>query len=232
MSAIPVLITALINRPDLLDRMFDTLDVPFERALVVDNGHTGYRREGVTVFEPPFTGLGWPGSLNFGITQTPDAPWWFFTNNDAYFEPGVIGRLVERMASAEGPLLVTDGFTVGALNRAMVDAVGLFDDWSFYPIYFDDLDYARRCYLAGFPVEHGKWCLEGDIGETDVSSLTTKSDIALAHANNRTWQLNEKGYIEKWGGLPGGETFPTPWNQDLPLWAVRPDLRGRQLRSW
>ena len=229
---IPVLITALVNRPDLLDRMFDTLDIPFERALVVDNGHTGYRREGVTTFEPPFTGLGWPGALNFGITQTPEAPWWFFTNNDAYFEPGVLVELVERMAAATGPLLITEGYTVGGINRAMVDAVGLFDDWSFYPIYFDDSDYTRRVHLAGATIEYGKWCLEGDIGETDVPSLTIKSDPALAVANNRTWILNEQAYVAKWGGIPGQETFTSPWGRDLPVWVTKPDLRGRQIRSW
>lgn len=229
---IPVLITALVNRADLLTRMFDTLDVPYERALVVDNGRTGFRREGVTVFEPPFRGLGWPGALNFGITQTPDAPWWFFTNNDAYFEPGVIVEMVDRMDAAEGPAVITDGYTVGAINRAMVDTIGLFDDWNFYPIYFDDSDYSYRAHLAGFPVQFGKWCLEGDFGETDVPSLTTKSDAKLSLANNRTWQLNEKAYIAKWGGLPGEETFTTPFGLDLPLWATRPDMAGRVARLW
>jgi len=229
---IPVLITSIINRPDLLDRMFDTIDVPVERSLVVDNGHVGYRREGVTVCEPPFQSLGWPGTLNFGISQTPEAPWWFFTNNDAYFEPGVLAQLVERMERAGGPLLITDGYTVGALNRAVVDTVGLFDDWSFYPIYFDDNDYSIRCHLAGVPIEYGKWCLEGDVGETNVASQTIRSDLELARANNRTWQLNEQAYVAKWGGLPGRETFTTPWNLGLPVWATRPDITARAPRLW
>lgn len=229
---IPVLITSIVNRPDLLDRMFDTVDVPVGRSLVVDNGHVGYRREGVTVFEPPFESLGWPGTLNFGITQTPDAPWWFFTNNDAYFEPGVLARLAARMDAADRPLLVTDGYTVGALNRAMVDTVGLFDDWSFYPIYFDDTDYTFRCSLAGFPVEHGKWCLEGDIGQTDVASQTIRADDELREANNRTWKLNEAAYVAKWGGRPGQERFMRPWDLNLPLWATKPDMAGRAARRW
>jgi hypothetical protein len=229
---IPVFITALLNRPDLLDRLVDSIDVPIERALVVDNGHTGWTREGWAVVAPPFMGLGWPGALNFGITQTPDAPWWFFANNDAYFEPGKLAMMVDRMQSAEGPLVITDGYTVGALNRAVVDAVGLFDEWSFYPIYFDDSDYSYRCHLAGVPIEYDKWCLEGDIGETNNASMTTKSDPALAQVNNRTWQLNEAAYIAKWGGLPGHERYTRPWDRDLPVWATKPDPRGRMLRSW
>ena len=229
---IPVLITSIVNRVDLLDRMFDTLDVPFDRALVVDNGHTGYRREGVTVFEPPFISLGWPGTLNFGISQTPDAPWWFFTNNDAYFEPGVLAELVARMDASTGPLIITDGYTVGGINRAMVDAVGLFDDWSFYPIYWDDTDLSYRASLVGAPIERGKFCLEGDIGQTNVPSLTTKSDPKLSLANNRTWALNQQAYVDKWGGLPGNEMFTTPWNSGLPVWVTKPDIAGRQRRLW
>lgn len=231
---IPVLITSIVNRPDLLDRMFDTLDVPVGRALVVDNGHVGYQREGVTVCEPPFESLGWPGSLNFGIMQTPEAPWWLFVNNDAYFEPGSLARLVDRMQDAGGvPRLVTDGYTVGGLNRAMVELVGLFDEWSYFPIYFDDTDYSRRAALSGYPVEHGHYCLEGDIGEVDVPSLTTKSDPVLSAANNRTWALNEAAYVAKWGGLPGAERFTVPWDRPgTPLWATHPDPRGRMLRTW
>lgn len=230
---IPVLVTSIINRPDLLDRMFDSLDVPVGRALVVDNGRVGYRREGAAVFEPPFHSLGWPGSINFGIMQTPDAPWWLFVNNDAYFEPGTLARLVGRMELAgERPLLTTQGFTVGALTRACVDAVGLFDDQSFYPIYFDDNDYAYRCQLAGVPLERDHWCLEGDVGQSDVSSLTIKSDETLSHANNRTWQLNRQAYVNKWGGPPGRELFTTPWGRDIPIWATKPDPAGRYARLW
>ena len=226
---IPVLVTSIVNRPDLLDRMLDSIDVSVGRSLIVDNGRVGYQREGWTVWQPPYESLGWPGTLNFGIEQTPDAPWWLFVNNDAWFEPGKLALLCERMADPE-PKILHHVWTSVAMNRAVVEKIGLFDTWSFYPLYFDDTDYARRCFLAGVPVEEGDWCLEGD--DDWPVSLTIRSDPALSMANNRTWQLNQDAYVAKWGGLPGRETFDTPWGQGLPLWATRPSPNARQARRW
>jgi len=226
---IPVLVTSIVNRPDLLDRLLDSIDVPVGRSLIVDNGRVGYQRDGWTTWQPPYESLGWPGTLNFGIEQTPDAPWWLFVNNDAWFEPGKLALLCERMASDQAQVLHHE-WTVAAISRAVIETVGLFDTWSFYPLYFDDTDFARRCALAGVPVEEGDWCLEGD-DEWPVS-LTVRSDPALSMANNRTWQLNQAAYVAKWGGLPGSETFETPWGAGLPLWATRPSPCARTARRW
>lgn len=227
---IPVVVTSIMNRPDLLDRLVASFDVPLERGLIVDNGRTGYQADLPWVsVQPPFRSLGWPGTLNFGIMQTPDAPWWLLVNNDAYFEPGKLAALAERMDSDE-PQILHHSWTATAINRAVIETVGLFDEWSFWPLYFDDTDYAYRCHLAGVPVEHGDWCREGDDGET--ASMTIRSDPEFAAANNRTWALNRTAYIAKWGGPPGREQFTRPWDRDVPLWATKPDPWGRQARSW
>ena len=230
---IPLLVTALVNRPDLLDRLADSIDAPVERKLVVDNGHTGWTRDGWAVMTPPFLGLGWPGALNFGIEQTPGAAYWIGVNNDAWFEPGSLAELAERMESAEGPLVLHHEWTMFAMNRAVVDRVGLFDVASFYPIYYDDTDFAYRCHLAGIPVIDDRvWVLEGDIGQTGVASQTIRADERLAKENSRTWSLNHAAYVAKWGGRPGEERFTSPWDSGQPLWATRPDLNGRVARSW
>lgn len=236
---IPVALTALVNRPDLLGRMIASVDVPIGRGLVADNARLGVTApDPWRVFAPPFEGLGWPGMINFGIEQTPDAPWWMVVNNDAYFEPGRLARLVERMDAATGPLVVSQSFTCAAFNRAVIEAVGLFDTWSFFPIYHDDNDFLWRCHLADVAVEHvGDLCLEGDIGETDVQSQTIRADETLARANSRSWQLNHEAYVAKWGGPPAQETYTSPWGgrygpSPLPLWVTRPDLDGRVARRW
>lgn len=235
---IPVVITSTMNRPDLLDRLLDSLDVEVGRTLVVDNGRIGYQREGVTVFTPPFQSLGWPGTLNFGVMQAPDAPWWLLVNDDAWFESGKLALLAEDVESdiAAGRAIVNHHeWTVVALTSLVVERVGLFDEHSFWPLYFDDTDYSYRCHLAGIPVVEGDWCREGDIGHEDVKNehaATVRSDPDLAAANNRTWQLNRAAYIAKWGGPPGREQFTTPWGRDLPLWATKPDPWGRLARAW
>ena len=112
------------------------------------------------------------------------------------------------------------------MNRAVVDAIGLFDEWAFYPAYFEDDDYQRRCELGGV-----EWiAYEGNI--THERSVSIHSDPHLAQRNGQTFPENAKRYREKWGGLPGSETYATPYNLPVPLWYTKPDLAGRAARVW
>lgn len=222
--------------------MLNSIDVPVGRGLIVDNGRVGYQREfphgDWRIWQPPFQSLGWCGTLNFGMSQTPDAPWWMFVNNDAWFEPGKLALLIETMEAdiANGRAVVHHHeWTVVGLSRLVVEKVGLFDEWSYWPLYYDDTDYSYRCHLAGIPVINNDWCHEGDLDWTDLKlehASTIRSDPALAHANNRTWQINRTAYTKKWGGPPGKEKFTTPWDSGLPLWAMKPDPEGREERAW
>jgi hypothetical protein len=234
---IPLIIAPGLNRFDLLERMLRSIDVPTERGLIIDNDRTGYQKPDWigpewTVFAPPFATLGYPGSINFGITQTPAAPWWLWVSNDVTFGPGDLAAIAELMDSAgDTPRIVHYHFAAGALNRAVVDEIGLFDEWSFWPLYFDDNDYAYRATLAGVEV----LAYDGNMAEGAdgfATSLTIKSDPELALANADTWNVNKAAYRAKWGGFPGRETYLTPWNEPLPPWATRPDIAGRHRRSW
>ncbi|HZL94489.1 MAG TPA: hypothetical protein VFB99_12615, partial [Vicinamibacterales bacterium] len=150
-----------------------------------------------------------------------------------WFEPGMLAELAARIEAADGPLVLHHEWTVFAMNRAVVQAIGLFDVHSFYPIYYDDLDYSRRCRLAGIPlIDDRVWVLEGDIGQTNVASQTIRSDAKLSRANDRTWKLNHAAYVAKWGGPAGQERFTTPWDSGMPLWVTRPDMDGRADRVW
>lgn len=233
---IPAMIVPVYGRWDLTARMLGTIAEPVERGLLVDN-----RRDdpgidlppGFRVLAPPFESFGWGGSLNLGILQTPDAPWWAWCTNDIMLGPDTLPRLAHAMAEAgDRPLVITHRWAVGALNRAVVVRVGLFDEHSYHPIYFEDTDLAYRCHLAGAEVR---------IDDLDVTegadgfehSVTTRSDPELSSANNRTWALNEAAYIAKWGGLPGEERYRRPWDDPhAPLWAAKPDLDGRVARRW
>lgn len=242
MSAIPSFTTSAVNRYDLLDKMLASVDVPVDRGLVCING-PDWINGGVPadlaltgqwkVIHIPHWTLGWPGVLNFGIARMPDAPWWFFTNNDLHFTPGTLAVWAERMNNwpEHEPVVMTHRWAAFAMNRAVVERIGLFDEWSFWPLYFDDTDYAYRCSLAAIPVLNDDYgVIEGD--DDFPNSLTTHSDIRLQNANNRTWIVNQAAYVAKWGGRPGKETFRTPWNLDLPLWACRPSVGGRVEREW
>lgn len=234
---IPGLILPHYNRPDLLRRCIDSIDVPVERSLVIENGgtHHGagaamYGDRPVHIWRPPFSSIGYGGSINFGITQMADAPWWLWASNDVAFRPGALAAICARMAFEQATVLTT-GFTWGAINRAAVDLVGLVDDWSFFPIYFDDNDYERRCRLAGVQwVEMPDAVIHGDAEHGN--SLTIKSDERASAGNNRTFGENQARYVAKWGGPPRQEVYETPWNSGLPLWVTRPDVAGRARRQW
>lgn len=230
---IPVFIAPHYSRPDLTDRMLASIDVPVGRGLVIDNARSGYAPnvgpEWVT-FQPPFGSLGLPGSINFGIMQTFDAPWWLWASNDLVFSPGDLQAIANLMEAAGDPLVVTFRFAVLALNRAVVQTVGLFDEWEFWPLYFDDTDFARRCSLADIPITHDQWGIREGADGFDHSM--TIRDEKIGRANNRSWIENERAYKAKWGGLPGKEKFSTPYDSGLPLWAVKPNLDGREKRAW
>lgn len=232
---IPVFIAPHYNRSDLTDRMLASIDSSVQRGLVIDNSCSQYAPvvgPEWRVFTPPFGSLGYPGSINFGIMQTPDAPWWLWCSNDVEFGPGDLDAIAYEMEQAgPAPYIVTAHFAMGALNRALVDLVGLFDEWSFWPLYFDDNDYAYRCSLAGVNVNYNEWSIrEGADGF--ATSMTVNSDKDIAFKNSRTYAINKAAYFDKWGGGPGEETFKTPWNQNVPIWATRPNMDGRLRRSW
>lgn len=240
---VPALICPAYNRHDLLERMLESVDVPIERGLIVDNGFnydpSRLSREAlehvfhVKHWRPPFASIGYGGAINFGITQMADAPWWLWASNDVQFLPGHLATVVERMEAARGkPTIITGGFTWAALNPELVYEVGLIDDWSFFPIYFDDNDYHWRVVLAG-----ATWIEDGHTGivhgEGDGGSLTIRSDPVVRERNHHSFRENEQRYRAKWGGMPGQEVYRTPWNLDRPLWATgRPEITGRARRQW
>ncbi len=239
MTAIPSFTTSAVNRYDLLERMLASIDIPVDRGLVCINGRMEWHGADALdrlagdwrVVNLGFSSLGWPGTQNFGITRTPDARWWMLANNDLQFEPGALADWATRMdAAGNDPLVLTHRWAAWTLNAAVVERVGLLDEWSFWPLYFDDTDYAYRCHLAGIPIVQMGGVAEGD--EDHPNGLTTASDDRLRDASRKTWIINQAAYVAKWGGRPGRETFKTPWNLDLPLWATRPSMAGRVEREW
>lgn len=242
---IPALVCPVYNRWDLAFRMLDSIDVDVERLLIVDNStdapdtmtglrpFLGHRNGGRTkVWRPPYTGIGYGGAINLMVSQNPDAPWWMWVSNDVEFHPGHLATVVARMNEATGPRIVTGGFTWGAVNAELVDVVGLVDDWSFFPVYYDDNDYHYRCKLAGV-----EWIEDWATGSTHGdgvhgASVTIRSDPAARLANDRSFQHNARAYVAKWGGGPGHERFTTPWDSGMPVWVTRPDISGRSSRRW
>lgn len=229
---IPVLVCPVVGDFDMAERMLASVDHPVGRVVIVDNSLTGWEsRSGLPIsYIRPILGLGYPGGINAGISQTPDAPWWLWCSADLTFGPGDLGRVATMMGAATGARVVTGSdrrlrFVYGAVNAECVRRVGLMDEWSFYPIYYDDDDYELRCRLAGVD-----W-LRFDGGMSHAGSATI-ADPGHGAANGRTFPMNRDAYVAKWGGPPGAERFSTPWDLGVPLSHVRPDPAARAARRW
>jgi len=182
---IPVLGVAVLNRPDLLDRLLASIDVLVEDLIIIDNAgglDFGDCEAAENVWHLPFpTNLGVSGSWNTVIRSTPFAPWWLIVNSDAYFLPGQLAAIAE--AARPDALCLTEAeppwaaFTVG---EEVVSTVGLFDE-RFYPAYCEDLDYERRVTAAGYDID----VIPVAVGHDNSSTI--RSDPALAAANIRTY---------------------------------------------
>jgi hypothetical protein len=227
---IPVLIVPVLDNWDSARRMLKTVSA--KRTVIVDNGRLGMRHAGAEHIRP-ILNLGFSGSINAGIGQTPEAPWWMWASVDVEFTDADLINIIALMESATGPRVVTGDrsddrllrFAYAAINREAIEAVGLLDEWTFYPLYYEDDDYQYRCQLGGV-----EW-VEYNGAIKHQRSMTIRAP-ARAMSNAATFPANARAYQSKWGGLPSSERFSRPWDLPVPLDYTRPDIAARAKRTW
>ena len=187
-----------------------------EEILVIDNGSQRLASQlagtKATVFEPDGN-LGVAASWNYLIRlafdRNPHLNWLLLLNDDIELHGGQLALIREELLYAEcrGSWFMAGPFqwSVFALSRACVSKVGFFDE-NFYPAYFEDNDYHRRIGLA----DGSKYYAGGSarVPATKRSSVT----ISRRPEVNQ-FQKNRDYYMRKWGGPPGAEVFPSPWNR-------------------
>jgi GT2 family glycosyltransferase len=239
---IPAVVIPALSNFDMLEANLATFDAQVERLVIIDNSQTGYEYqppqgscvESVSVIRP-ILNVGVTGGFNDGICQTPGASWWLLSSVDIGYGPGDLANIAKLIASAGAlPAVVTgsrndDRLLRGAymaVNQACIRAVGLYDEWAFFPCYFEDDDYVRRCELGGV-----RW-IEYDGTIKHDRSITIRTDAHAEARNRETYPDNLRRYIEKWGGQPRQERFMTPYDMPVPLSYTRVDLPGRAARHW
>lgn len=100
----------------------------------------------------------------------------------------------------EGP-----DFACFMISRDAFVDVGHFDS-VFTPAYFEDNDYHRRVLLAdrkAYNVLAAKFYHYGSQTQNSKHKGIVTSDMFVA---------NRQRYADKWGGIPGSETYKTPYN--------------------
>lgn len=192
---IPVMIVPILTRPELLDRMLNTVDHHVGTLVIIDNGHAlpgdfPHRdwAENAYVLRMP-SNLGVSTSWNLGIKATPHAPWWLIANFDVTWPAGSLEQFdtedashVLRLAHASPPWCA---FTVG---EDVVRQVGLFDEY-IHPAYGEDNDFERRCQAVGVPV------VQSGIPVEHRNSSTL--DGGYRAANDRTFMANMEYHAAK-----------------------------------
>jgi GT2 family glycosyltransferase len=186
------LIVPVLNRYDLLQRMLDSVDVPVDHLLIIDNGlgtdtlELSERFAKVTHLRMP-ANLGVAGSWNLGIKSFPYAHRWFIVSNDVVFQPGALEKLSQ--ARRDEITLTADApnWQAFALGDEVVTDLGLFDECGFYPAYFEDNDYMRRAEFAGVNIRKLDIDLHHDNSSTIKSGYQSKNDKTF-FANQRYYQ--------------------------------------------
>lgn len=232
---LPCLGVPVLNRPDLLLKMVDSLDFPIECLAVVDNsgGHPDVQSAIASIKDQrsswvrqvevstPFRNLGVAASWNAVLRAFPDSPYWLLVNNDVQFTPGALALLHRVMNSSRAQLvsLLPDPqfFSCFAVTPALIDQVGWFDE-HFFPAYCEDVEFRARVDALADQVEVidlSPQCFPM-VEQNTEQSLTIASDPDLLRQNLRTYELNRlRLLVRRWG-----------WNlDDLPL-------TQRRLSSW
>jgi GT2 family glycosyltransferase len=186
------LIVPVLNRYDLLQRMLDSVDVPVDHLLIIDNGlgtdtlEFSDKFAKVTHLRMP-ANLGVAGSWNLGIKSFPYAHRWFIVSNDVVFRAGALDKLAT--ARRDEITLVADppNWQAFALGDEAVMDLGLFDECGFYPAYFEDNDYMRRAEFAGVNIRKLDIDLSHDNSSTIKNGYQSKNDKTF-FANQRHYQ--------------------------------------------
>jgi GT2 family glycosyltransferase len=100
-------------------------------------------------------------------------------------------------------------FCCFALNpKEAIEKIGYFDSDNFFPAYYEDNDYLYRVKLSEY-----EFYLYGGLKVHHEGSKTQfwngEEQRVVSHD---AFRANQQRYIQKWGGLPGSETFVLPFN--------------------
>lgn len=227
--SIPVLISPVLNRFDLLGKMLRSIDHPIGKIVLIDNGDIIpddiVEHPALRIIRPGHN-LGVSASWNLGMKVTPQAAWWLIVGSDVTFGPGDLAKLDELVVPDSDAHYFLDGMSCFAITAVTLSAVGYFDE-NFHPAYDEDLDWHRRALLVGSERVNPPFT------GTHVGSATIRSDPLLRAQNGPTHGANDAYYARKWGGAKlGSETFSTPFNRGGHVgdWRLEPERLAAQ--SW
>ena len=222
---LPLLGIPILNRPDLLAQLLESLDYPVDCLAIVDNSvlpqaAAGKSSQGSSTevqryldalcqlghplvnhihIARPFRNLGVAASWNLILSSFPEAPIALLANNDVRFAPNVLKSSLERMDATRPQVLQLlpnpAGFSAFLITALCWDRLGLFDP-NFHPAYGEDLDYRDRI-RANPEVEEidAGFAHQAMLDLNPRQSATISSDSALFRFNQTSFALNRLWYF-------------------------------------
>jgi len=239
MNSIPIFGVLVLNRGDLLLRLFESIDYPVDEFIIINNGKAKDVREAIEKIVDMFPGkvrvrtpeknTGVAPGWNWIFTNF-DKPWYFIAGNDVMFTPGDL----EKMATVAwekhevvGKVFGNQGHNAHITTKLALEKVGLYDE-NFYPAYLEDCDYMWRCKLTGVERAETPGCniIHGEAPLWGSSTIHSNNEYRIL--NGITHGNGFKYYHHKWGGNNDAEVYEHPYNNPEmgpKDWIFYPELR-------
>jgi hypothetical protein len=203
-----------LNRYDLLKELLVSAEngiVKPDRYYIIDNGlklELDFPRTHIQ--RPPYN-VGVAASWNWFLNNIQGYN--IISNDDIKFYPDTIATLIDgyRAECVNVPESMGNNmFSLFLLGDDVIKNVGLFDE-SISPryAYFEDNDYYYRLTLQGLTVNIIQGCYTAHQSSSTLKKFT-EGEKSLHHTRFKTAKTN---YKNKWGGLPGEESYTTPYNK-------------------
>jgi GT2 family glycosyltransferase len=228
---IPLLATAIVNRPDLLQRLISSIDFPVGELLVIDNGRDNRGHLDIptcvgkltTIYNGSNMGCAgaWNQSINHAFNER-RYEYLLIMGNDIQLTPGDLEKLHKAITPDTDFVSGNWAFSSWGLTRNGFGKLGWVDE-NIHPAYGEDVDLWRRVQLHGginitsvdTHMIHGEAPTWG--------SSTIYSDPDLRRKNHVTHGRNLSYLERKWNWDRNKPmetaTYTRPFNdQSKPLW--------------
>lgn len=201
--------------------------------LVIQNGSPvseacdKLEQQGVTIHRPGVN-LGCTGSWNYACKWAWDKGYdkvMLFNDDFIVQQPDALQLILDAIEDEPNAHYHFAGFTSVCIRKELWDKVGEFDE-GFWPAYYEDNDYYYRSMALGID-----WRIV-DIKWFHYGSLSLRRSPYLSMLNSRTFPLNQKRYLAKWGGLPHEEKYTEPWNGGEPVLGTKQILEQMGWERW
>jgi len=183
-----MMVVPTLTRHDRLMQMLDTVDGPVSHLIVIDNSGRGVELPDGPWAEadvlPMPSNLGVAASWNLAIRMAHREPFVLICSDDVLWPAGAMDRFAAE--SGEDRLVVSEtwphwcAFTIG---MGVVSELGLFDE-GYYPAFYEDKEYERRCEDGGVAVRRGPAVLH------ENSSTLHTPGAGFEEANSRSFHAN------------------------------------------